>query len=574
PSGVSSAWSIDTQPAGDPCSITAGTLNCSFGDLAPGAKVTVTVKAETDFENCTTLDNLATASATNAPDAADDATINCQKPDLKILKTGNGTINAGEDAEFTIEVSNDGPGVAKEVTLSDTLPTGVSGAWSIVEQPDGNPCSITAGTLNCNFGDMDGDSSVTVKVKAATSSSECGTYENVATTSGSNAPETSDEDTVTCQKPSLANLKTAVQPVISAGDTAEFSIKVTNAGPGIAKDVTLVDPLPGGVSGEWTISSQPAGDPCSITANTLNCAFGDLAAQGSVEVTVTAPTAYEACATLVNTATAAATNAPDATDDATIDCQKPNLTVLKSGNGTIDAGDTARFTIQVTNAGPGVAKAVTLNDPLPAGIKGSWSIETQPTGSPCQITGTTLACQFGDMAAGESVTVTVNAATSIQKCGTYDNTATASSSNAPAASGQATIKCKVLKPKIKLKKTANKKKVFPGDVVRYKIWIRNTKKNSVALNVKICDKLPPKMSIVKKDNKAFFENGKLCWNVKRLPYSKKWKKFSYTSKVDQDANEGDKLKNVVTAGGKKATKTVIVKAAPVESTGRVTRVTG
>ncbi|MGB0119785.1 MAG: DUF11 domain-containing protein, partial [Solirubrobacterales bacterium] len=331
------------------------------------------------------------------------------------------------------------------------------------------------------------------------------------------------------------------------------------------------------------------------TANTLNCAFGDLAAQGSVEVTVTAPTAFEACATLVNTATAAATNAPDATDDATINCQKPNLTVLKSGNGTIDAGDKAEFTIQVTNAGPGVAKVVTLNDPLPNNVSGAWSIDAQPAGAPCQITGTTLNCQFGDLAAGASVTVTVSAATTNQKCGTYDNTATASSTNAPAASGQATVVCEIVcpvaspvkgkrtknralsdcpKPNIKLKKTANKKKVFPGDVVRYKIWIRNTTKKTVALNVKICDKLPPKMTIVSKGNDAFFEDGKLCWKVKRLPYSKKWKTFSYRSKVDQDAKAGDKLKNVVTAGGKKATKTVTVKAAPVETTGRVTRVTG
>src|SRR5690606_9883212 len=143
-----------SQPAGDPCSITAGTLNCDFGDLPSGESRTVKVEAQTDFEDCTELVNQATASATNAPDASDDATINCQKPDLVLTKTGNGTVNAGENVTFTLTLKNDGPGEAKSATINDPLPTGTAGDWSISDQPGGNPCSITAGSLSCDFGDL------------------------------------------------------------------------------------------------------------------------------------------------------------------------------------------------------------------------------------------------------------------------------------------------------------------------------------------------------------------------------------------------------------------------------------
>ena len=127
PGPVSGNWTIDSQPDGDPCSIANGVLSCDFGDLGPGVSRTVTVAAPTDFENCTVLDNTATADASNAPEDSDSASITCKKPDLKVTKTGNGTINAGENVVFTIKVDNAGPGVAKAVTLNDLLRQGPPG---------------------------------------------------------------------------------------------------------------------------------------------------------------------------------------------------------------------------------------------------------------------------------------------------------------------------------------------------------------------------------------------------------------------------------------------------------------
>ncbi len=74
---------------------------------------------------------------------------------------------------------------------------------------------------------------------------------------------------------------------------------------------------------------------------------------------------------------------------------------------------------------------MTLSDPLPSGTASPWAISSQPAGSPCSITGSTLSCAFGDLAPGASETVEVTAATTFADCTVYDNTATASSANAP-----------------------------------------------------------------------------------------------------------------------------------------------
>lgn len=694
PSGTAGAWSITGQPAGNPCQISAGQLNCAFGDLPSGQSRTVTVSAPTSYEACGVYDNLATGSASNHVSVQDDASVTCQKPNLKIEKTGNGTINAGEDIEFSMTVSNSGPGQAKGVTLNDPLPTGVAGAWTISSQPAGDPCEVTADVLSCDFGDMNAGASAQVKVKAPTSHDACKLFENTATAAGEGLPEIQDNADVSCQKPNLGTLKTAVEASISAGDKAQFEITVTNTGPGVAKGVTLHDPLPSGVSGTWSISSQPQGNPCAVNGGVLECDFGDLTADESRTVRVEASTDFEQCSQLVNLATASADNAPDASDDAAINCNKPSLKISKSGNGPIDAGTDLQFLMEVSNTGPGVGKAVVLTDALPSGIAGSWSLVSTTQGS-CQIIQGTLTCNLGDIQPNTTVKVTIKASTSAEQCGTYDNTATFTAGNSPngsasatvecrkpalvvtkegngpvpagkdvsfaisvanngagtaksvklndplpagtangwrittqpgsgtcliadrvlscdfgdlapgqaqsvrvasptspekcasyentaqataangaGAEGSASVKCEKPDPDLALRKSANKKKVFPGQTVKYRISVRNTQKGSVARDLLICDKLPAKMTVASRGEDSFFDKGRLCWRIDSLAYSEKWRTYTYTARVDDNVRAGQKLKNVVTMGNLKATKTVVVAQPVVSPARRVTPVTG
>ena len=97
------------------------------------------------------------------------------------MKVGNGTIAMGDLATFTMTVSNAGPGTAIGVTLSDTLPAGLS--WT--ENPE-TSCTVSSGSLNCSIGTLTPGASFLVTVQAPTTTAQCESLPNTATVSGTN----------------------------------------------------------------------------------------------------------------------------------------------------------------------------------------------------------------------------------------------------------------------------------------------------------------------------------------------------------------------------------------------------
>ena len=89
-------------------------------------------------------------------------------------------------------------------------------------------------------------------------------------------------------------------------------------------------------------------------------------------------------------------------------CPNPNLIMRKvAKRHAIASGTVARFTIVVTNQGPGLATGVTLRDLLPLGL--TWS-HNQP--DRCAIVGGQLNCTIGELAEGASFTIRISAPTS------------------------------------------------------------------------------------------------------------------------------------------------------------------
>src|SRR5205823_2317765 len=146
---------------------------------------------------------------------------------------------------------------------------------------------------------------------------------------------------------------------VNSTDTVHFTIVVNNTGAGSAYNVNLSDPLPGGLA--WT------SDAGTISGGTLSDAIGNLAAGASVTFHVSAPTPAGYNATLNNTATATSgNNSPGSVSaSATDTVLAPNLTIAKTGTGTVNSSDTVSFTVTVSNTGAGTAYNVNLSDPLP-----------------------------------------------------------------------------------------------------------------------------------------------------------------------------------------------------------------
>ena len=453
------AWTSDGG------TITNGTLTDTIGNLAAGSSVTIHVHAPTASGYSATLNNTATATPTNGSAASGSAIDVVQAPGLVVTETGNGTVNSTDTASFTIVVKNAaGAGTAYGVVLSDPLPGGL--AWT----SDGG--TITNGTLTDTIGNLAAGSSVTIHVNAVTPSGFSGTLNNTATATPTNGSAASGSATDTVLAPSLSVTETA-NGTVNSTDTASFTIVVKNAaGAGTAYGVVLSDPLPGGLP--WT------SDAGTITSGTLTDTIGSLAAGSSVTIHVSAVTPSGFSGTLNNTSTATPTNGSAASGSATDVVKAPSLSVTETGNGTVNSTDTASFTIVVSNAtGAGTAYGVVLSDPLPGGLP--WTGDAGTIGSG------TLTDTIGNLAAGSSVTIHVNAVTPSGYSGALNSTATATPTNGSAASGSASDVVKA--PSLSVTDTANGT-VNSTDTASFTIVVSNATGAGTAYGVVLSDPLP------------------------------------------------------------------------------------
>jgi uncharacterized repeat protein (TIGR01451 family) len=488
PAGV--AWSID--PAVTGCSISSGTLTCTFATLDEGASKTIHVSGVTDAQDCGTLSNTATVAADNEgsdqTDNSDTATITVNCATISITKTADqGTVSAGDPIGFVITATNSGAGSASGVTVTDTLPTDAGLNWTIDAAGSDSGCSITAGVLTCNFGTLASGASKHVHITSPTTAATCGTVNNTASVSTSNDGSDSDSASVTVDCPNVTVLKTADQGTIDAGDTAAFTILVTNEGPGTAKDVTLTDTLPSGI-----VWSEDSAD-CSIAAGVLTCAFGDLADGATRTVHVTGATHATDCGTLSNTAVVAASNEAvanvgDNLSTATITVNCPVIAITKTPDqGTVSAGDSIGFTIEVTNNGDGTAHGVTVTDTLPTNGGLDWSVDAANSDAGCSITSGVLTCDFGDLGSGLSKSAHITSPTTAESCGDVNNTASVTTSNDGSDSDSATITVNC--PDVFVTKTADAPLVEGGDAIGFLITVGNNGPGT-ANGVTLTDTLP------------------------------------------------------------------------------------
>ncbi|HEX9299870.1 MAG TPA: DUF11 domain-containing protein, partial [Actinomycetota bacterium] len=455
-----------------------------------------------DAADCGTLTNTAVVAASNesqadTQDNSSTATITVNCPNVTVLKTADkGTIDAGDTAAFTIVVTNEGPGTAHGVTLTDTLPSGI--VWS----EDSADCSIAAGVLTCDFGDLTDGATRTVHVTGATDAADCGTLTNTAVVAASNESvenvgDNSSTATITVNCPALVITKTADQGTVTAGDGIGFTIEVTNNGAGTAHGVTVTDTLPTNGGLDWSIDAANSDAGCSITSGVLTCDFGDLGSNESRSVHIISSTTAASCGVVDNTAGVTTTNDGGDTASATITVDCPDVFVTKTADAPlVEGGDAIGFLITVGNNGPGTAAGVSLTDTLPTNGGLQWSIDlidgqAQGAQPPCSIDAGVLTCDFGSLAEGASHTVHITSPTDGTSCGVVNNTAIVAALNEPGTAGftandQASASLTVICPAITIVKTVNPVSGNPGDTVTYTYVVTNTG-DTTLFNVSVDD---------------------------------------------------------------------------------------
>ena len=505
-----SGWAI--AGAANGWSLNGSSLTFGPATLASGASATVHVVRNSTPAECGVVPNTVTGFASNEPAASQPNTANASVtvlcPDIHVSKTAANTpISAGETASFVITVTNDGAGTAKGVTLTDTLPAGIS--WD----ENSNSCSITSGILTCNFGDLASGASASVTISGTTTADNCGNVYNLASATASNesaadAQDNSDDATIVVNCPDISVTKTADNSPINAGETASYTITVTNNGAGKADDVLLTDTLPAGIN--WTDNS----DSCSITDGVLSCDFATINPGASRTVTVSGETTAADCGILPNTASATASNEPsedteDNSDSASITVNCPLIVITKTADDpVVNATDSIGFVITVTNTGEGSAFGVSVNDTLPVNGGLGWSIDVAHSDAGFSIASGVLSYGPATLASKASVSVHIVSATTPASCGLVDNTASVTYQG---GSGEDSSEITVLCPDVTIAKTADNSPILAGQDASYTITVWN-QGNGVAYDVTVSDTLPAGISWTENSDSCSIANGVLSCN--------------------------------------------------------------
>lgn len=432
---------------------------CPIGTLASGSIVSFTLLesvpsnaflpsggsvTEVAFVNSTTPDpsfNNNNASIT---------TVVSVMADVSITKGGPASAQAGASSPsnhlvYNLVVDNAGPSDASGVAVVDQVPLPfivISANASCAESKPGakreiGPCTGVTPTcvfntpqnfVRCNIASLTTTQRLYVNVyfwlPVNASATVVTNTAFVGTDSFDNNTARNQDSAVTSIVPAGANLfvaKTGPSILCARQAFPGYNIIITNLGFLAAENVSVLDILPQPLipgPGNATISGNfSPGATCNITNRVLQCSLGTVAPSATINITFPfyIPSSAPAVASVTNTATASTTTPEvDLTNNAgTFSfpiCNLAELTINKTGPITLSGGDTAAYTIVITNNGPSDALNAHFVDVFPAPFVPLLPINTTGGGT-CQILtvggAQNVVCTWSSLALGQTVTAVV-----------------------------------------------------------------------------------------------------------------------------------------------------------------------
>ena len=422
------------------------------------------------------------------------STVKCA--DLTLTKTDSpDPVTAGSTLTYTLSVTNNGPDDATDVTLTDTLPAGVTFDSAT---PDQGTCNEAGGIVTCDLGTIANGASVDVTIEVTVDSSTINILTNMAEVEGNeidpdDTNNSASEDTNVNTEADLSVAKTDDPDPVIAGNSLTYTVTVTNNGPSDATGVELTDTLPAGVT--FALGTPDQGT-CNEAGGIVTCDLGTIVNGASVDVTIEVTVDSSTINTLTNNASVTTTiidpNAANNTvDEDTTVTTEADLSVAKTDDfDPVIAGDTTlNYTVTVTNNGPSDATGVELTDTLPGGVT---FVSATPDQGTCNEASGTITCDLGTIQNGASSTVTIEVTIDASTTGILTNMAEVDSNETDPDTNNNTVDedtAVATEADLSVAKTDDPDPIIAGSSLTYTVTVTNNGPSD-STGVELVDTLP------------------------------------------------------------------------------------
>ena len=435
--------------------------------------------------------------------------VNVTVPEIIPDKTvGIENPNFGDNVTYTVKVTNDGIGDAKDVVVKDILGEGLT----FVDATGNYSFDEVTRTVTWIV-DLAKGESRTFYVNAIVSG-----YGNVTNslvvgnkTAGVNVtvPEIIPDKTANISNPNF-------------GDNVNYTVTVTNDGIGDAKDVVVRDILGEGLKFVSATGNYSFDEVTRTVTWIVDLAKGE-SKVFSVIAIVSGYGNVTNSLVVGNRTTGVNVTVPEINPDKTVDNEIPNF------------GDNVTYTVTVTNDGIGDANNVVITDVLDKGLK-----FLNATGNFTYDEKTGIITWIVDLDKGETKTFNVNV--TVLGYGVLPNTV---------AVGNKTAVRNITVPEIITVKEVNSSDIHIGDEITYTITVSNPGKIN-ATNVVIRDILPEGLKFINASNGGVYDpvTGIITWILNITANS------TVDLTVDVCVNKSGNITNTVNVGNKTSNCTI------------------
>jgi uncharacterized repeat protein (TIGR01451 family) len=228
---------------------------CNLGTLNTGQSVTITstYNVPNSFSGGSVMNTATVSSAVNDPNLTDNSatatttvTGAAGNADVSVTKSGPPSVTLGANISYTITVTNSGPASAANTFADDSTPPGLTFVGNT------GACS---GPFPCALGTLASGQSVVITATYNVPANYPGTTISNTATVSTSSPETNTSNNSSTVATPISSASVADLSVTKTGpgdanpnNLVDFTVIVTNNGPGTATNTVVNDPTPAGLT--------------------------------------------------------------------------------------------------------------------------------------------------------------------------------------------------------------------------------------------------------------------------------------------------------------------------------------